>query len=240
MNTEVPFNVFFARVNARAERKSEREKRRVLRGKNAWTVFNSGVEKYEGTFSSVLGQTFREYLHERKKNKGKVFVLDVMGTGGFLSHYPIDGEAAMTLVDHRVEEEKAHDKDIGKRIIPGNILRVKPWLDALSFIRNNDDTSMPGFDLITCRPRLGWVDVRGSMTAVTTNTDNIDWLIMNRMYSLLSPRGGTLVVETPEVDYAQWIKELGNTKGLEIKAYEEFHALRITKKEGAPSFLPRI
>lgn len=272
MTPEVSFKEFYHQRMVFARDQALIESERIRLGGKPWDKYNSGILEYESYFSNLLGKdTFFSFLGRRRLLKGKTFILDVMGTGGYPAQYPIDGEVAMTLIDPRSSEEKEHDSKNGKVLLAGqpseddstvdmsgNILQNTPWLEAQRYITTHDDTAFPGFDLITCRPEFGWAILDGqtienyhrrNQNPVSKNT--MLWILIQKMYSLLSTNGGTLVMQMPSVGYSQWYEELKGIQGIDVKKVEwnDMYegaphvknprlSLKITKGDNPPKLLP--
>jgi hypothetical protein len=261
----VPFNVSYPFTRRRAEFKASEEIGRVAEGGKPWIAYDSGVSKYERAFVEVwgvMGQSFGDFLRIRRARKGQTYVMDVMGTGGFLPHYQglVDGEVMITLVDHRPEEVRMQDaannrlmiagpNDVNayknpaqaRKFMQGDVTRNAPWLRAGKFITEYDDTDLPGFDLITCRPIAGWSLLREGYFSNKDHAKLMDWIPVQRMYGLLSKNGGTLLVKMASYgNYGRWFDSLQSTKGIYVMPDFQTGALRITKGENPPKILPRI
>lgn len=238
-----PFSIAFAEARERTAKWATRE---FVKKNKTWPIYDSGVKEYQKEFGNVLDQDFRSFLRERKREKGQVFVLDVMGTGGFLPNYPVDGEVAITLQDHRSEAEKERDKAYGKLVIAGvepsdfsgDVLRNTPWLKAKKFLDEHDTSDLPGFDLTTIRPYSGWEALAGLGPVDNKFTRLLTWIPIQRSYALASEYGGTTLVDLPGLNCSRWISRLQQVSGIEVKADDL--QVRITKLEEPPALLPKM
>ena len=194
---EYNFYQHFFAARAGALEFAESEKLKLKSGKKPYRNYNSSISNYEESFQEVTDLPFSEFLSGRRQKKGKVFTLDVMGTGGFTDELPIDGQVAITLNEFRTPDSIKSDLLKDRYVIPGNVLTGVPWGKARQFIREKDHTQLQGYDLAILRPAdAGW---RGVNNGCIFDDDDyigcIEWLIVKRTMNLLSPDGGIAFIE---------------------------------------------
>lgn len=242
MRNENPtFRASFEAAKQRAITKAQEEIRDVQAGKKPWHRYDSHVLLYEHAFRHVLPESFQDFLARRKAQKGKVFVLDVMGTGRFSQIFPVDGEVVITLHDHRSEEQKQIDTANNRLVIAGSILEGKTWLKAYNFIKENDDTAFPGFDLVTCDALAGWRTIRGNnLSTPRHHIQLLEWIPLQRMFGSLAV-GGRMAVQMLQEMYDAnrlWANNLQYLSGLDTKSSGD--TFRIDKITDETRILPKI
>src|SRR6185369_11148639 len=215
------FAEFYQDTLRKGRQWEDKELFRVRHHLNAWTTYDTSPYLRSNEFSSLLQSHFYDFLKTRKRKKGKVFTLDVMGTGGFNipENHVVNGEAAITLLDHRSEEKKREDWAMNKEVIAGNVITKAPWDKARAFIEKNDDTQLKGYDLIYCVPIGGWDSLRRSKELQTEHDplyeSYLEQIVLRQSFSLLSQEGGTLVMRMPEEkDYRSWIAQVNSMPGV--------------------------
>lgn len=215
---------------------------------NPWPEYNSPIEKYEESFREVMTESFYDFLKNRRAQKGQAFYLDVMGTTQLPKNYPVDGQAAISILPHKSWTKRTYDKIFKKKlIIKGNVLFKDPWNKARDFINKHDKSQFKGYDLITCRPLHGWDAFRERKDQVTEDPNLPKWIIFQQMFSLLSPMGGKLYISVrPFDDYSNWVAKLNTQEG--INAIYDNNVLNdfgekiicITKTGNPKGLLPKI
>lgn len=239
-------NIYGAYLEAkdRAELRKGRERKMMRSTGKAWGIYNSSIEDYEGYFKSFLEMSFRSFIDQRRVQKGKVFCLDVMGTLRFSDYSEVDGEAAMTLLDFRTEEEKSLDANQNRSVFAGNLVKHQPWDEAERFIQTHDDTAFQGFDLITCRPVSGWNTIRGNVYKDSPETDVLEWVVYQRMANLLSPHGGTMTVQPSGFhDNQEWFEAIRRDPHIGLltpRGGFTRGSFGIVRKDKAPVLLPQL
>jgi hypothetical protein len=230
---------YFDAARQRALLKATEEKAELLAGNDPWGAYRTPIRRIERNMGAALGESFTDFLRERRKRKGKVFAMDVMGTGGFARNYPVDGEVAFTLVDPRTDAEKRADELLNIKFIEGHVLDGKKWAEAREFIKEHDNTQLPGFDLIICRPFGGLTVLIEQLSANNKEALLTEWLLVNLMVRHLSPEGGKLLVEmSGSVDYTNWVEQLQQVEGIEAVNNGKF--VKITKSGRTYGKLPKI
>jgi hypothetical protein len=223
------YTEFYRAARQRSVDMVQTERNRVTSGKTPWRAYGTPISELEKQFA----EDFTTFLNKRRKEKGKVFVLDVMGTGGFIEGgYPVDGEVALTLVDFRDEKTKRKDQEIGKMVVEGDVLQGKTWREISDVLRSWDDTKSPGFDLITSRPFAGWDTIRqGSRFDPVTGlvhpyVNTTELFIIKKSIEQLS-NGGTFVVDMGnDVDKRAWATDLQKTPEIDIDLNWEVARIR--------------
>jgi len=204
---------FLPEAKARTEYWIKHEKTRITEGQNAWPTYGTPISRFDDDAAPVLGKTFTEFLSEKREQKDRVTVMDVMGTGGFMDEYLVDNEVAVTLVDHRDAVKKEKDTLRRKKIITGDILAEETW----EAIRAQDS-----FDLVTCRPMKGWETIKGFRLATNPYSLYAELTVVENIVSTLDPNGGTLIVEmSGATPYDEWTKELQQVPGIDASYSRE-------------------
>ena len=204
-----------------------------------WGAYDTPIPRIEQNMGRLLGKPYRTFFEERRDEKqGKfIYVMDVMGTGGYTKHYPVDREVDVTLVDFRTDEQIAKDDKKGKFVVAGDILQGRTWRDVKDTY--SDFKDFEGFDLISCRPFGGWGILKGEQLSTDPHALLTEWIAVNRMVSFLHTKGGTLLVEMSGAqDYKDWTSQLQNVQGIEAACSGNFvKIVRQTKQYGK---LPRL
>lgn len=198
------------------------------------------AHSYEYTFKDFLPQktSFEKLIAERPK--GKRNVLDLFGSGYFiqdLGSFDHLVGARQTNVDDiwiRGLQKRNHPSDAkdilylqrargmkNRTIIPGNLYTQAPWRRIRNLMHKQH---IPSFDLITCRPE-GAFDQHhiGSSAHFESKAFGQIFLPMFlRAYDLLSPSGGMLFTQIPEIPDAEnimnrFISHAQNISGIEVK-----------------------
>lgn len=237
---------FLPQARDRAASWKDTETFLVARGERPWPYYNRPISELDKKASSVLKKTFSDFLTERRAQNGKVTVLDIMGTGGFVDEYSVDTEIAVTLVDHRSEEQKEADLRRGKEVIGGDVMDDALWEEV---------KSKGPFDLVTCRPLGGWKVVKSQIYSTKPDALQAEVFVVDNMVATLAPDGGTLVVEmSGATPYDEWTKELQKVPGIDASCssntdpLKRFHSaedaniVRITRTDevyGELPFLPQ-
>lgn len=198
------YQATFRRALDASYRGSFREIAAVKRGEAPWSsYYGSPVEAYDKEFRSVQAISIAEHLRKRKKEKGKVSALDVMGTTDFRAVAPVDRQAYMTLVNWEKNED---DNTV---VFDGSILRSSPWMKSKHF-------QPEGYDLVTCRPLFGWRSLTAEGIVPKEHSNFIVGATMQRMVSSLN-EGGVLLAQLPMFeDHRQWFSELNKVEGLDV------------------------
>lgn len=185
----------------------QKEQRRVENGINPWGIYRSHIEEYKKIFG-MLPDSDPEKIVEEKTEKGrKVYAADIMSEGQALRDLKqISGGVAVTLGDWRTDEEKEYDAQHNIEVVAGNMLLPSKWNEISKFKKKNH---ISGFDLLLCRAGSGWGETR--------ITPKLRRLMLERMYHLLSPNGGVLLVELQL--NAKKLKDDLDTLGIE--AYDD-------------------
>lgn len=91
-------------------------------------------------------------------------------------------------------------------------------------------------DVIFCAPLGGWYafDAEGKSYA----NPELQYLIMNNLWKVLSPDSGVLLIVLPNNNYThQWVEDM---KKVGIEVINDDYALKIVKHRDSPRNLPRI
>lgn len=238
-------DVYTAR--GKAKQGAEAEQTTIQEGKKPWGSFESPMTDYDAQFEGVLHGTLGSFLNNLKQEKEKVFALDAMGQGGFFTVAPIDGEAFLTLADPRPESSRAQDEEINHREgIIGDILQGKTWRILQGYMERHAQEMNGGFDFIALRPVAGWNEIVGGRHEHVQDRSkfvyDLEWLILNKLFSVLSPQGGVLVSQKSQIqlmsEYSGWIEKLNRIEG--IKAEEKDLSIKIVRLSDKVKQLPRI
>lgn len=197
---------FLPDAKQRAIEWGKKEKQRISAGLSAWEFYERPISSLDARAGALLPQSFTDFLAERRAQNGRVKVMDLMGTGGFMEEYQVDEEVAVTLVDHRDDPQKKEDKKRGKIIIAADIMEEETW-EAIA--------AHGPFDLVTCQPYGGWTVIKGNIHAKDADALLAEHSVVNRMVSTLAPDGGMLVVDlSGATPYNQWTNELQAVPGI--------------------------
>lgn len=237
---------YFYGVRKFAEFGKQRERDLQASYTKPWGLYNEGLKDYSDDFCTVLDESLVDFLIKKKKTTGHAYALDVMGQGFFYQDAPVDGEVAITLVDFRNEYAKELDQKHNMVVAEGDILSGETWNNVRRFMEENSDTMNGGFDLVTCRPAGGWEFVVPrfdiSNRDFSRYASSVEWLIANKMFRLLSPKGGMMVMEmNNSSDYDAWSEKLNKIPGIEAKNDQRGSAemVKIVKNTDIKK-LPRI
>lgn len=160
--------------------KKNEEEIDLKKGESPWGIFASGLESFNGSFSTVLGKTIEVYLAEKKQSLGSAYVLEAMGQGAFFNEVDIDGGLALTLADPKNPVDFQGSNSPNTKIIAGDILQGAIWRQIRNYMRDHEASMNGGFDLIVCRPLLGW-DVLKER-AKTVPEDFPEQVVANKLF----------------------------------------------------------
>lgn len=199
---------------------------------------------YEWSFRYLLGQkTFQQLIDERKQNQLPNHVLDLFGSGEFVTDMAsVDSLTAIKLTDRVVVDDRIFQNS-NYSLLSGNLYLSGTW-HALSEHRRRQN--IPGFDFIVCRPAAGFGHEEDERKFDMETYLNIYHVFLQRVYSILSPQNGTFFTKIPSlIDsfkfpdeiIASWQQKM-NEAGLLVEYSDLNETLKIIKTEKSPIRLP--
>lgn len=212
------------------------ERRRKSQGKPPWPYYGGPNSDYNQEICQLLDEPVGNFLTYRRERYGRVFAMDVMGPGGFSELGKIDGEVAVTLVDHRSVWKKLGDDLFNIHTVKGDLLDGRTWKRVKTLMEQSSQQMNGGFDIITLIPWGGWTVMNGNLGIAHPD---LQWLIVNRLTNLLSPKSGVLLaVMAGGVGYDNWITKMNQDD--QVHALGEGRKIRIIRKTAEKIHLPRI
>lgn len=236
------------KLRSHLERNRTYRDREQQAGENdAWYVFRSPMRDYERTFADLFpGETnpIYHFKERRRERHEPIIALDLMSDGQALRSFLPERGLAVTLTDQRTELEKSFDQSYID-MINGDVLDMRVWNKVISWVRQHGD-STGKFNLILGRGE-------GALEGLP-NDPALLYLLVERLYELLSSDGGMMVVQLPRDTHASldgWSKKLSALDGLEVvhslieviagkEQAAHYPKLKIIKHTKAPTELPPL
>lgn len=181
---------------------------RLQYGNGRWIVYNSHLDSYMWTFSSIGSkEEVTCFLEGRARAGEKVYVMDFMGEGTVVRDIAemIDGGMFVTLVDLRSLRKRVFDLRHGIIPIIGNILLRSTWAEMRTKAKKH---GLPGFDLIFCRPEGAGEALESGIFSTEPYA-----IVLQQLFSFLKPNGGVLYAQIPyivnkQADLSKWAEQL--------------------------------
>ncbi len=224
------------------EAKGKKPRRGVLDAH--WATFYSSFDDYMNEFKELIPQeSIMYYLAAQQKPVVMDFLSPTYAVRSLLKRLPQQTKRGIAIgyEDTRIEEDKIADKSLGIDMLPLDMNKPDSF-------RKIDDLLHPDHaHLIMSRSDAG-------MYHIPVN----NWyyrITLARMWRMLHPEGGMILLETPSFDYLQthfnvpvdgWMNNL-NRKGIEHKAivsplqnYLKKGLLFLRKHPDSPGELPYL
>lgn len=201
---------------------------------SVWSIYGSGVDLYQRTFSDVFKGSLKDTLLDRKGVGKTAFALDLMGEGQALRSLPIDGGLAVTLNDLRTSKKRSQDDQKNIELISGDILSKKTWSKVSLWL---DSHHPEGFDIILCRPQKALWYFRPIFS-------QIEYYLFQQVWERLNNDGMFLteILWQDELPEEAWVNVLNHYPSITTH-YRHNHlgnivlpTLSIIKHADAPSF----
>lgn len=229
---------FFA-ARKKAKVAAAEEVRNCQKGDKPWPTYGSGVEQYQDRFESVLkGRDLSQIISPKRSYNGSVNVLELFGDGQLLRELPeITQGVAVTLTDARTIDQIDYDRTHNIQLIAGDVLAGGTWSAVNKNLVGQSEGSRSGFDLVTVSPVCGW-EVLGSVPKV-----ELQWLVLNKAYRVLSSKNGELLFEMGSdsgYKFRRWLFSLVKGSSININYDPAEGLIGIVKTSESPVSLPRI
>lgn len=193
----------------------DHEQQRVRNGDSPCAYYGSTPTEYDREFERINAIPIGERLATASKRYGTAYAMDVMGTTDFSIAAEVDGQVLLTLHDWR--DEQAREADIAQQrfVIAGSVHIDEPWENGRKQLQAVDST-VSGFDVVTCRPLLGWSGLIGLTTPAEEKNKTVHG-VLQQMASSLRP-GGVMLAQLPFAgNYHNWFGEVEDMSGSAVR-----------------------
>lgn len=154
------------------------------RGEQRWNIYGSNDQKYEEALGLPNG--YLKNVVDSIKAQGQTpFVLDVGAETSLLRSLNVPG-IAVCLADTRSEDVKREDLASNRYLVNGDVLNLKSWKKIRKVMETMGVQN--GFPLIISV-------AEGGLRQITEN-HSIHFRLLQEMWNLLNPDGGTLIIKT--------------------------------------------
>ena len=216
---------------------------------NAWEESSTSYESYFNPLFPSKINTFEDWAKRRKAAKKNTHVLDLFGSGLFMSNFEdIDSITGMRL--HYTETNKSIQKLKNDfEVIAGNLFYRETFEKLNESMRKR---KIRTFDLITLRPVAGLWHLEKSLTrSEDALYRELFSAVIREAYHRLSHNGGEMYLEMPKLysDYIpampDWVRNL-NLNGIKARSTSqsrspyESHCIQIIRNRNSPDEIPSL
>lgn len=230
------------------------------RRKQAWEVYDQGIDGYERTFTPIFETDRGEianFARERREHTKPFLAFDVMGNGRILRDLQPTAGLAVTLTDLRTLADRQDYATEHITLLAGDIYERETWQQVHEWL-NNQQTPDRHFHLIMERGAAGLLGF--------PNNPRLGQYFVENLWRVLSADHGRMYLQIPfELDQTTllaWVERLNQEPGIQARcamtsdelkkptphpsaqrsekpAYI-FPLLRLDKLPNAPERLPRF
>jgi len=203
--------------------------------RGTWGYYNSEIESYASTFSTVLPMNLLDFT----RGKGDPVIIDFMAPTGTIRNLCKQTgitpkiAIAVSLQDQRTQEEKDADDALNIYQLAGNLLDFKTWTKLTAMLSGEKA------DLIMERAVLGLIHIPGSKFFYD--------LTIRGLWNILDENGGLLLAQTHNhnvlrnvgIDFTKWSKQVAGSE-VDICIDSDKRTLMLQKNPMSPTYLPKF